>query len=102
MAESIRKLCRILTTAGYWLKVRLLGLRMEAVMNRLTAGILACMAAVLLIVPAVAQKSTGADAMFEAARQKETLEGDLSAAIKEYSAIVAKYKSDRAVTAMAL
>jgi Tol biopolymer transport system component len=71
-------------------------------MNRCIRGILAAIAAVLLTVPAEAQKKTGADAMFEAARQKETLEGDLTGAIKQYRAIVAKHKNDRAVTAMAL
>ncbi len=72
-------------------------------MNRCTAGILAAIAAILLTVPAGAQKKTEADTMFEAARQKETLEGDLSGAIKQYGAIVAKYgKTDRGVTATAL
>ena len=71
-------------------------------MNRFTAGTLAAMTAMLLMTYAGAQTRSGADAMFEAARQKETLEGDLPGAIKEYGAIVAKYKSDRGVTAMAL
>ena len=40
--------------------------------------------------------------MMEAARKKEVVDGDLNGAIKQYAAIVSKYKSDRAVTAMAL
>jgi Tol biopolymer transport system component len=43
-----------------------------------------------------------ADVLLQAAMKKETVDGDLSGAIKQYGAIVAKYKSDRAVTAMAL
>jgi Tol biopolymer transport system component len=71
-------------------------------MNRLTAGTLAAMTAMLLMAHAGAQTRSGADAMFEAARQKETLEGNLTGAIKEYGAILAKYKGDRGITAMAL
>src|SRR5262249_38644233 len=37
-----------------------------------------------------------------AAMETETIKGDLSSAIKQYSAVVAKFKSDRAVTAVAL
>src|SRR5712691_3992072 len=43
-----------------------------------------------------------ADVLLQAAMKKETVDGDLNGAIKQYGAIVAKYKSDRAVTAMAL
>ena len=71
-------------------------------MKRYTAGLLAAITAVLLIGPAGAQKKSDADGMFEAARQKETLGGDLKAAIKVYGEIAAKYKNDRAVAAMAL
>ncbi len=71
-------------------------------MNRYTAGILTAITAALLIAPARAQKTTEAYTMLEAARQKETQEGDLKGAIHQYGAIVAKYKNDRAVTAMAL
>lgn len=72
-------------------------------MNRYIAGLIATVAALALITPASAQKSSEADTLLAAAQQKETLEGDPSAAIKQYSAIVAKYaKTDRAVTAMAL
>jgi Tol biopolymer transport system component len=37
-----------------------------------------------------------------AAMETETIKGDLSGAIKQYTAVVAKFKSDRAVTAVAL
>ena len=43
-----------------------------------------------------------ADVLLQAAMKKETVDGDLNGAIKQYGAIVAKYKSDRAVAAMAL
>src|SRR5437899_2994386 len=43
-----------------------------------------------------------ADVLLQSAMKKETVDGDLNGAIKQYGAIVAKYKSDRAVTAMAL
>jgi len=56
-----------------------------------------------MIEPARAQKSDGGRAMLEAAKQKETLEGNLPAAIRQYQAIVDKYKqTDRAVAADAL
>src|SRR5579863_7065324 len=103
MDKFTRTLCGIFTRAGYWLKLRLVGLRKEAVMNRCTAGLLAAITVALLIAPAGAQRKNEADTMLEAARQKEALEGDLNGAIKAYSAVVAKYvKTDRAVTAMAL
>src|SRR5262245_59797512 len=86
MDESTWKVCRIFTRPRYGLHVGLLGSLKEAVMNRFTAGILAAMTAVLWTSPAGAQTRSGADAMFEAARQKETLEGNLSGAIKEYGA----------------
>ena len=72
-------------------------------MNRHTIGIIATVAAVVLIAPVAAQKTSEADTLLAAAQQKETLEGDPNAAIKQYSAIVSKYaKTDRAVAAMAL
>ena len=56
-----------------------------------------------MIAPAAAQKSDAGRAMLEAARQKELVEGNLPAAIRQYQAIVDKYKqTDRAVTADAL
>ena len=71
-------------------------------MNRSTAGILA-MTAALLIAPAGAEKAPEAETMLRAAQQKETLEGDLKGAIKQYAAIAAKYaRTDRGVTATAL
>src|SRR3569833_1507685 len=99
MDELTLKICRILTNPGYWLELDLSGYCVEAVMKRYTATFLMM---AMLIAGAGAQKNSGADAMFEAAKQKENLGGDLNAAIKQYGAIVAKYKSDRAVTAMAL
>src|ERR1035437_9859367 len=72
-------------------------------MNRYIAGLIATIAAVVLIAPAGAQKSSEADTLLAAAQQKETLEGNPRAAIKQYAAIVSKYsKTNRAVTAMAL
>ena len=72
-------------------------------MKRHIVVVFAAAAALVLIAPAGAQKNSEADTMLAAAQQKETLEGDPNAAIKQYSAIVAKYtKTDRAVTAMAL
>jgi Tol biopolymer transport system component len=47
-------------------------------------------------------ESDSAKVMMEAARKKEVVDGDLNGAIREYRAIVAEYKSDRAVAAMAL
>src|SRR5438034_7798622 len=43
-----------------------------------------------------------ADVLLQSAMKKETVDGDLNGAIKQYGAIVTKYKSDRAVTAIAL
>jgi len=59
--------------------------------------------ATLSLMVAAPQKETSAAAQLQAAINKETVEADLSGAIKQYAAIVSKYvKSDRAVTAMAL
>lgn len=50
-----------------------------------------------------ADSAQPANVMLEAAHKKEVVDGDLNAAIKQYSAIVAKYaKTDRAASAMAL
>ena len=43
-----------------------------------------------------------ANVLMQAAMKKELVDGDLNGAIKQYAEIVAKYKNDRAVTAMAL
>src|SRR5258708_36996326 len=51
---------------------------------------------------AAPQKKTDPEVSLQAAVQTETVDGDLNGAIKQYAAIVAKYKNDRAVTAMAL
>jgi len=72
-------------------------------MKRYIVVVFAAAASLVLIVPAGAQKSSEADTLLAAAQQKETLEGDPNAAIKQYSAIVSKFaKTDRAITAMAL
>jgi hypothetical protein len=102
MDESTRKLRRVLTRRGYSLKVLLLGLLQEAGMKRFTAAVVAAVAAAVLTAPAGAQKTAGSDALFEAARQKESVEGDLAGAIKQYQAIIASHKNDRVVIATAL
>ena len=50
----------------------------------------------------VAQQRKQQDIDLQAAIRKETVEGDLNGAIKQYSAIVSKYKADLAAVAMAL
>jgi len=56
-----------------------------------------------MMVPAGAQPRDDGRAALEAAKQKETLEGDLPAAIRHYQAVVDKYRrTDRAVAADAL
>ena len=58
--------------------------------------------AVLLLGSLPAQAATTAELELRAARNKAEVEGDLKAAIQQYGAIVAKYKTDRAVAATAL
>jgi Tol biopolymer transport system component len=66
-------------------------------MKRIVIGILAATLA------AGAQTRNEAERMLKAARNAELVDGNLNAAIKQYDAIIAKYKkSDRAVTAGAL
>ncbi len=62
----------------------------------------ACFLVALIAAALVAAESEPAKVMMEAARKKEVVDGDLNGAIRQYSAIVAKFKNDRAVTAMAL
>jgi Tol biopolymer transport system component len=50
----------------------------------------------------LAQAPRTAEVELKAAQQKADVEGDLNGAIKQYSAIIAKHKNDRAVTATAL
>src|SRR4051812_24986247 len=50
----------------------------------------------------VAQQRKQQDIDLQAAVRKETVEGDLNGAIKQYTAIASKYKSDRAAVSMAL
>jgi tetratricopeptide (TPR) repeat protein len=64
--------------------------------------IAAGLTAAFLIATAGAQKSDKAEVLFESARQKEMLEGNLESAIKQYKEVVAKYGSHRAVAAKAL
>jgi Tol biopolymer transport system component len=72
-------------------------------MNRLKALLIVAALGTLVVIPAAAQKNDSARAMLEAAKQKETLEGDLAGAIKQYQAIVDKYsKTERAAAADAL
>jgi hypothetical protein len=64
----------------------------------------------MLLVPVViaavtllaAEKIDPAQVMFEAAKKKEVVDGDLNAAIQQYKAIASKYAGDRAVAANAL
>jgi Tol biopolymer transport system component len=72
-------------------------------MNTMKLRLVAVALSAAMIAPAGAQHSDGGRAMLEAAKQKETLEGDLPAAIRQYQAIVDKYRrTDRAVVADAL
>lgn len=57
---------------------------------------------VLLAGGVIAQQKRQQDIDLQAAIRTETVDGDLNGAIKQYGAIVAKYKADRVVTAMAL
>lgn len=66
---------------------------MSAVSTALIAGFLTAPAA---------EKSDRAEVLFESARQRETLEGNLAAAIQQYNEIVSSYGSNRAVAAKAL
>jgi Tol biopolymer transport system component len=70
-------------------------------MNRTFFGILA--AGVVISLSAAPQKDASAAAQMQAAVNKQTVEGDLNGAIKQYAAIIAKYgKTDRSVAASAL
>ena len=60
------------------------------------------MGAVLLAGGVVAQQKRPQDIDLQAAIRTETVDGDLTGAIKQYGAIVSKYKTDRAVSATAL
>jgi dipeptidyl aminopeptidase/acylaminoacyl peptidase len=56
----------------------------------------------LVAVTLNAQKSDPARVMFEAARKKEVVDGDLPAAIEQYKSIVSRFKNDSAIVADAL
>lgn len=72
-------------------------------MNTMKLLLVALALGTAMMAPAAAQKSDGGRAMLEAAKQKELVEGNLPAAIRQYQAIVDKYKqTDRAVAADAL
>jgi Tol biopolymer transport system component len=72
-------------------------------MQRRSITILAVIGAAISLVAAPPQKEPGAAAQLQAAINKETVEGDLNAAIKQFGALAAKYaKNDRAVAAAAL
>ncbi len=68
-------------------------------MRRVGSGIVL---AGMLLAGAMAQQRQQPEIDLQAAIRKENVDGDLNGAIKQYAAIVAKYKSDRAVSAMAL
>src|SRR5258708_19373060 len=61
-------------------------------------ALLGVMAAIL----AAGAQNNEAEGQLKAAINAELVNGDLKAAIKQYGEIAAKYKNDRAVTAMAL
>lgn len=69
-------------------------------MKRIT--VFAGLVVALLSVPGQAQKSSRAEVLLESARQKETLEGDLKGAIREYEEIVKRHSGDRAAASKAL
>lgn len=69
-------------------------------MRRALTGLV--VAVMLLAGGAVAQQRRPQDIDLQAAIRTETVDGDLNGAIKQYRALVAKYASDRAVTATAL
>ena len=61
------------------------------------------MTALLLVANTVAQQKNGSgQVLLEAARQKETLEGDLKGAIKEYEEVLKRFAGDRSLVATAL
>ena len=72
-------------------------------MKKYIAVVFTATVALGLIAPAEAQRNSEAETLLAAAQQKERLEGDPNAAIKQYAAIISKYsKTNREVTAMAL
>lgn len=72
-------------------------------MNRFKSLLIVAAFGALVGAPVAAQKNVAAQSMLEAAKQKETLEGDLAGAIRQYQAIVERYsKTDRGVAAQAL
>src|SRR5262249_27065590 len=74
---------------------------MEAIaMRRQVTGFI--LAGTLLASGVIAQQRKQQEIDLQAAIRTETVNGDLKAAIKQYSEIVSKYKTDRAVAAMAL
>src|SRR5262245_50835443 len=72
-------------------------------MKRSLAGLAVALMVAVSIIATGAQKNTSAESMMAAARQKENIEGDLNAAIKQYKEIADKFaKTDKHTAAMAL
>jgi Tol biopolymer transport system component len=65
-------------------------------------GMTVAVLAMLSMVAAGAQRNTQGESMMAAAQQKENLEGDLPAAIKQYKDIATRFASNHAVAATAL
>jgi Tol biopolymer transport system component len=75
----------------------------EPAMRCAIRPILVLVSALLLIAASLAaQKTDSAQALLRAAMDTAVVDGDLNAAIKQYQAIVARFKTDRAVVATAL
>ena len=69
---------------------------------RLRIKLPAILALVAAITINAAQGSDPAKVMFEAAKKKELVDGNLNAAIQQYKSIVSKFAKDRAVVADSL
>jgi len=76
---------------------------MTRMTSRTTRALIVSILSAVLVATVTAQRTDGAAALLEAAKQKERIEGDLAGAIKLYQAIVERFeKSDRAAAATAL
>ena len=69
---------------------------------KLRTPLLAVLALLVAITIQAAQQTNSAKVMFEAAKKKEVVDGDLNGAIQQYKEIVSKFKNDRAIVADAL
>jgi Tol biopolymer transport system component len=65
-------------------------------------AVLAVVAVTAAMTMQAAQKSESAKVMFEAAKKRELVDGDLKGAIQQYKAIVGKFGKDRSIAADAL